>query len=178
MSEKRKQTLRVTVEYSILNIPVYRNIFCGNPDIIFRNSNSSERVMYFQELYEDLDNPFILVAEDNENYPLLSKGDYIVFTSIDNNLLKDGDLIAVNFKDDTKNLNTQIGFFKHYSDSQFDLVKVKTNGKGKPSSINCLVDYNEVYNIYFCSTPIIRPLSEITKEAASLLVNAPPLKTK
>ena len=121
------------------SLPVYENIPCGSPSIIF----SDDPVKYMEvEGVKNLRNPIILKVKGDSNIPLIREGDYIIAYQIDKP--KNGDLIATNFKSIPGTLNANIKLFQPLDKSKFLLKPINTEYE------TTLHSYKDVYSFYKC----------------------------
>ncbi len=126
---------------NIMRLPVYANIPCGSPALIFQDEPVEYKTI---DKIKGLRNPVILEVKGDSNLPLIRDKDLIVASEIQKP--KNGDLVATNFRGaDPGTLNTNIKLFQSTKDKNTFLLK----------PINTIYDtsihqYNEVYNFYKC----------------------------
>lgn len=129
-----------------MTLPVYRDISCGLPAMIFRDAPVEYQTV---DRIKGLKNPIILEAVGESNLPLIRDKDLIVAHEVVKP--KDGDIVATNFKSDPETLNANIKIFQPLDKDTFALRPINSYFKISTHT------YSEVYSFYKCKR-LIRDL--------------------
>lgn len=125
---------------NIMRLPVYRNIPCGAPAVIFQDEPLDYETI---SKIKGLRNPVILEAKGESNLPLIREKDRVIAHEISKP--KKGDLVATNFRGaDPGTLNANIKIFQPVDKNTFLLKPINTTFD------TTIHQYVEVYNFYKC----------------------------